>query len=223
MIGQRKHVLSDKIKALASSALAQKVGYLKAQDFPTSFFGNLSTQVFNAHRILRPKNELFAVQQGVVEIWHRHNDMLVTELDQGALFGDMPLLGQTMLGCQAIAGSEGVSVGVMDVELIREWIKTNPLEIFQELGPRFARVQGEHYKAEFQISDSRLAGLLLELAGDELRVEGFTHEELGEMIGVYRETVTTVLNTMKLGRLIEIGRKSIRILDRRALQELSEI
>ena len=223
MTCQRKHVLSDKRKALAASTLAQKIGYLKSQAFPTIFFENLPTQVFNAHKILRPKNELFAIQQGIVEIWHTHHDMLITELDQGALFGDMPLLGQTMLGCQAIAGSEGVTVGVMDVELIREWIKTNPLEIFQELGPRFAQVQGEHYKTEFQISDSRLAGLLLELAGGELNVEGFTHEELGEMIGVYRETVTTVLNAMKLDRLIEIGRKSIKILDRRALQELSEI
>jgi CRP-like cAMP-binding protein len=68
-----------------------------------------------------------------------------------------------------------------------------------------------------------VAALLLELVGEGSTVEGLTHGEMAEMIGVYRETVTTVLQAMKVDRLIEIGRKTITILDRRAMQDLSDL
>lgn len=184
--------------------------------------GKLPTQVFNAHRIIRPKDEMFIVQKGVVEIWYSHQDMLVTELKEGKVFGNMSLLGQTMLGCQAIAGSETVTVGVMSVDLIREWVKANPLAILEELGPRLAFIEGEHYRTSFQTSDSRVAGLLLELAGPGSKVEGLSHEELGEQLGIYRETVTNVLDAMQSDKIVEVSRKRITILDKRVLRELSE-
>jgi DNA-binding GntR family transcriptional regulator len=64
---------------------------------------------------------------------------------------------------------------------------------------------------------------LLELAGRASSIEGYTHTELSTQLGAYRETVTQALNTLKSDRIIEIGRKRITLLDRRALQELSEL
>jgi CRP-like cAMP-binding protein len=220
---QSKHVFTDKRKVLAARTLAQKIGYLRAQDFPPSLFDNLPARIINAHRILRPKDELFIVQNGVVEIWHSYHDMLVTELGPGSLFGEMSLLDQTMLGCQAIAGPEGVTICVVNVERVIECIKVPPFNILQELGRRLVLMEGEHYRATFQTVESRLAGLLLELAGAESSIKGFTHEEFGERIGTYRETVTNALDAMRLDRLIEIGRKRIGILDKRALLELSQL
>jgi CRP/FNR family transcriptional regulator, cyclic AMP receptor protein len=223
MTVQEKHVFIGKRKVLAAKLLARKIGYLRTQDFPSCFFDNLPSKIINAHRILRPKHELFIVQNGAIEIWHSHHDMLVTELEPGALFGDMSLLGQTMLGCLAIAGSDGVSIGVMSLQLISDRIKANPLVILEGLGRRLALMEAEHYRAIFQTVESRLAGLLLKLAGAESSVKGFTHEELGEQLGTYRETVTNVLDAMRLDRLIEIGRKRIGIIDKKALRELSEL
>jgi CRP-like cAMP-binding protein len=220
---QRKHAFADKRKVLAARSLAQKIGYLRARDFPSSLFDNLPTRIINAHRILRPKDELFIVQNGVVEIWHSYHDLLVTELGPGSLFGEMSLLGQTMLGCQAIAGPRGVTVCIVNVERVTECMKAPPLNILQELGRRLVLMEGEHYRATFQTVESRLAGLLLELAGADSSVKGFTHEELGERIGAYRETVTNALDAMRVDRLIEIGRKRIGVLDKRALQELSQL
>jgi CRP-like cAMP-binding protein len=54
-------------------------------------------------------------------------------------------------------------------------------------------------------------------------VEGLTHYDLGETVSLFRETLTIVLNAMKSNKLIEIGRKRIAILDKRALEELSEL
>lgn len=119
--------LTEKRKILAARMLARKIGYLTTQDFPATVFENLPIQDFNAHRILRPKDQLFVVKRGVVEIWHTHHDMLVAELGTGALFGKMSQLGQTMLGTKAIAGTEGVRVAVMNAAAARQSIEASAL------------------------------------------------------------------------------------------------
>lgn len=200
--------------------LADKIGYLKAENFSLP---NLPAQDFNAHRIIRPKDQLFVIQEGVIEVWYTPQDMFITTLEAGRVFGDVPLLGQTMLGAQAIAGSEGVTLGVMNLTLIEKWIKISPLEIFRKLGPRFALVEAEHYRAAFQTVDSRLARLLLELAGTGSSVEGLTQERLAELLAAYRETVAHATNSLKQEGIISVGRKRITILDKKALRELSEL
>jgi CRP/FNR family transcriptional regulator, cyclic AMP receptor protein len=218
-----KKGFSKKTKALAAATLAQKIGYLKTEALPPTFFDNIPTQSFNAHKIIRPKNEMFVVEQGIVEIWHSRHDMLVSKLNVGALFGDLPLLGQSMYGCQAIAGSGGVTLGVMNLERITKRVKENPIEVLEKIGPRLVCIETEHYRVGFQTTDARLAALLLELMGESSIVAGYGHEELSQRLGVYRETITMTMRAMKESRLIEIGRKRITILDKRALQELSKL
>jgi CRP-like cAMP-binding protein len=149
--------------------------------------------------------------------------MLVSTLEQGTLFGEMSLLGQAMLSCKAIVGPEGATLAVLSADRIREWIRIDPLAIFEELGPRLSILEAEHYRVAFQTAESRLAGLLLELAGGASSVTGLTQEELGQQLGAYRETVTHAINDLKYDRIIEVGRKRITILDKRALRELSEV
>jgi CRP-like cAMP-binding protein len=221
---RRKHLLSEKTKALSAATLAQKIGYLNIKDLPSiNMFENLPTLSFNPHRIIRPKDELFVIQEGIVEIWHTHHDHLVKELRAGVLFGEMTLLGQTMLRTKAIVGTEGVAVSIMDANAAKEWIKSDPVSILEKLGQRLAEIEAHHYGSSFQLADSRVAALLLELVGEGSTVEGLTHEEIGEKIGLYRETVTNVLQDMKVDKFIEIGRKRITILDKKALKELSEM
>jgi CRP-like cAMP-binding protein len=52
--------------------------------------------------------------------------------------------------------------------------------------------------------------------GTELR--GFSHQDLGEMLGSYRETITQTLNDFKAKGLIDIGHKRISLLDRGGLE-----
>jgi CRP-like cAMP-binding protein len=133
------------------------------------------------------------------------------------------LLGQTMLSTKAITGPPGATVTAIDADAVTEWVKTAPATILEIIGRRLANVESEHYRSRFQLADSRIAALLLELANENSVILGLTHEEIGEKIGVYRETVTNMLDSMKMQRLIEIGRKRITILDKRALRELSEL
>jgi CRP-like cAMP-binding protein len=218
LFSMKRHTLSEKRKYLAAKLLAQKVGYLKIK-LPS----NLPTQTFNAHKVIRPKDELFFIQEGVVEIWHTHHDMLVTNLGENSIFGDMPLLGQTMLGTQAIVGSGGATLGVMGLEQVTEWINSNQLNTLKELGPRLAQIEVEHYRTQFQMTDSRLAALLLDLAGERGVVTGLTQENLAHQLGAYRETVTNVVQIMKKKKLIQMGRKKIIILNKKGSRELSEL
>ena len=222
--GRRKHLLTVKKQALAASTLAQKIGYLRVDDFPSASISNtLPTQAYSANRFIRCKDELFIVKEGSVEIWHKRYDKLVSELETGVLFGEMPLLGQTMLGTRAITGKQGATIAVMNIESAKEWIESNPVSIFAELGYRLSSIETEHYRSQFQLADSRVAALLLELAGQDSVIEGITHEKLGERLGLYRETVTIILDTMKLDKFIDVGRMKITLLEKRALKELSEL
>ena len=222
--GRRKHLLTDRMKALAASSLAQKIGYLKAEDFPGSrVFVSLPVQSFVSGRIINCKNNICLVTRGAVEIYHTVHSYFIKRLSSGTLFGDMPLLGQTMLITKALAGEEGAEIGFMDTYTAKRWARTNPLGLLEKIGCRLADIEQEHYSSHFQLADSRIATLLLKLAGKDSVIEGISHEELGEHLGLYRETVTVILDAWKLDKLIEVGRMKITILEKRALKELSEL
>jgi CRP-like cAMP-binding protein len=77
----------------------------------------------------------------------------------------------------------------------------------------------------FQGLRERLASLLLRLANDKdwrgnPVVKGLTHQHLAEILGTYRETISTTLAEFKADGLIETRRKRITILDPDGLRTL---
>lgn len=220
---RRKHLLTEKMKVLSAKALAQRVGYLRVGDPADAFFDTLPRLSYNAGRQIKSRDNLYLVKSGSVIIRHARYEYFVKDLSPGVLFGNMPLLGQTMLVTEALAGSQGVTLAVMDKQGARRWIESNPIGVVEKIGPQLCLIEFEHYRSRFQLSDSRLAALILELSGEGSTVEGFSHEDLGHMLGMYRETVTMGLAVMEEDKLIEVGRMKITVLDRRALQKLTEL
>jgi CRP-like cAMP-binding protein len=49
----------------------------------------------------------------------------------------------------------------------------------------------------------------------------YTHEQLAEMMGTYRETVTKILNEFRAAGWVELRRGKILVLDRMALESLN--
>ena len=222
---KKRHVGTKHTKALIDSSLARRIGYLTVDDFPDqALFDGLPTRPYAPHRIIRCKNdELFIVTRGLVEVWHIYHDLLVKKLPQGTLFGEMPLLGQTMVSTQAQASDAGAVVAVMDVEQVKALIRANALPLAEKLYPMLASLNIEHHRVSFQHVGSRLASLLLEMADDNSTIQGITQRQMGERIGVMRETVTMALAEMKTSKLISIGRMKTTILDRQALDDLSRM
>jgi CRP/FNR family transcriptional regulator len=76
----------------------------------------------------------------------------------------------------------------------------------------------------FKSISVRLATLLLQLDAEQGKsgvVKGYTHQDLSEMLGTYRETITQTLNEFKADGWIGIGRKKVMLLDVAALEELA--
>lgn len=219
----RKPRFTEQMKGLAAATLANKVGYLRVEDFPDQrLFDDLPAQSYGPHKVIRCKpNELLLVRRGLVEVWQTHHDLLVKQLVIGTLFGDMPLLGQTMVITRAVAGPAGTMVAVMNIDRVRELIKANALALAEKLYPRLATVYAEHYRAIFQPAESRVAALLLELAGDGSTIEGLTQRQLGERIGLVRETVLMAMASLKAKKLIGVSRRKTLLFDKKALEELS--
>jgi CRP-like cAMP-binding protein len=111
----------------------------------------------------------------------------------------------------------------MNLERAKEWISSNQLPILQELGPRLAQMKVESYRIQFHSTYSRLAALLLDLAGEGETITGLIQEDLSNQLGIYRETATHTMQQMKKQRLIKLGRKEITILNKTGLRELSEL
>jgi CRP/FNR family cyclic AMP-dependent transcriptional regulator len=98
------------------------------------------------------------------------------------------------------------------------------LRIFEALGRRLKEAEARLEEIAFKGIPARLASLLLQLtdaAGGDT-ISGFTHQDLGEQIGTYRETTTQTLNMFKAEGLIDIGRKRITVLDREGLERVAE-
>jgi CRP-like cAMP-binding protein len=219
--GRRKHFLTEKTKILSAKALAQKVGYLKTSDFRFNF-DSLPRLTFSPGRPIKSKDNLYVVRSGSVALKHVRHKFRIRDILPGYMFGNLPLLGQTMALTESLAGKEGTVLGVLDIQTARRLIDANSIRVLEVLGPRLASVETELYRARFQSSDSRLAAFILKLS-ETNKLEGLSHTDLGHMTGMYRETVTNTLSVIEENKMIEIKRKKITILDKQALQELSEL
>ena len=57
---------------------------------------------------------------------------------------------------------------------------------------------------------------------DSRRVVHASHDELAAVVGAYRETITTVLRRLQRDSLVELGRRSVRLLDVEELERLTD-
>ncbi len=146
-------------------------------------------------------------------------------LSPGTFFGEMPLLGVHMRNAEAEA-VEDCTLCVMRTVDVERVILNQPvvaLRMLEILGKRLADAEVRLEDLAYRSVPARLCAVLLRLTtksdGD---VEGLTHQDLGDMVGAYRETVTKILDEFRdLGHL-ELGRRRIRILSRSALVALLE-
>ncbi len=172
---------------------------------------------------------LFFLQEGRIQLYRISPDgkkLVIATLGSGTVFGEMAFIGQGMHNSFAEA-SEDCVLYVMSRSDVERMLITKPkvaLRIFEVLGRRLKRAEERLEEIARKGIPARLASLLLQVADDTGSdvVEGYTHQDLGEQIGTYRETTTQTLNAFKTDGLIEIGRKRITILDREGLQRIAE-
>jgi CRP/FNR family cyclic AMP-dependent transcriptional regulator len=144
-------------------------------------------------------------------------------LAPGTFFGEMPLLGEQMRNAEAEA-VEDCTLCVMSQADIERLVLRSPqvaLRMLAVLGRRLAGCEARLEALAYRSVPARLAAALLQL-GRSGTIEGVTHQDLGDMVGAYRETITKILDEWQAAGFVELGRRRIRILNRNGLGALLE-
>jgi CRP-like cAMP-binding protein len=169
---------------------------------------------------------LFILKRGRVRLFRvapggKKLDLAV--LEPGTFFGEMPLLGERMRNASAEA-VEDCTLCVMSQNDVERLILAKPrvaLRMLQIMGRRLAAAEARLEDLAYKSVPGRLASLLLRLdrEGDGV-IEGVTHQELADMVGAYRETVTKILDELQEAGAVELARKRIHVLRRDKLTAL---
>jgi CRP-like cAMP-binding protein len=169
---------------------------------------------------------LFILKTGRVQLYRlspQGKKLIIATLGFHSMFGEMAMLGARMNNTFAEA-MEDCLICVMSHSDLERMILANPhvaLHILEANGRRLRDAEARLEDLAFKGVSGRMASLLLRLAAESGPganvIEGFTHLDLAESVGTYRETATQVLNDFKAAGLIEISRKRISILDRTGL------
>ena len=167
---------------------------------------------------------LFLLKKGRVQLYRLSPEgkkLVVAIMEPGSIFGEMSIVGQGMHNTFA-ESIEDCTLCVMsrvDVERILMEKPSVALRFMEAMAHRLQETESQLEDLAFKGIPSRLAALLLKLSekDDQTLVKGFSHQDLAEMLGTYRETTTQILNDFKSKGWIAIGRKKIEILNRDAL------
>jgi CRP/FNR family cyclic AMP-dependent transcriptional regulator len=173
-----------------------------------------------------PAQELFLLKRGRVQTYRLTTSgkrLELTTVPAGTFFGEVPLLEQVTHHATAEAAEDAV-LGVIRRPALERMIRERPtiaVRMIQELSRRIAISAKRLEEFAYQSAPTRLVAELLRLQQHyPENVIPITHQELGEITGLLRETVTKLLNEFKAAGLVELRRGHILLKDRARLQAL---
>ncbi len=170
---------------------------------------------------------LFILKSGKVDLYHLNSEgkrLVLARIQPMTIFGEMGLLGQSLHGCFAESMSDCLICVATRAEVL-EVLRLHPdvaLRLMEAVGTRLRAVEERLASIALSPVPVRLATVLLsQMAPDTHEVDGFTHAELGDMIGALRQTVSEALASMQREGMIEVGHKWVRVVDAERLQGLT--
>jgi CRP/FNR family cyclic AMP-dependent transcriptional regulator len=196
----------------------------------SSLCQHMSVQTYSKGQIIYLQQEhaqgLFLLRQGRVQIYRltaSGKRLELATIDPGTFFGEVPLLGEALHHASAEAMADSV-IGVISrsnlEQLILEW-PSIALRMISELSRRIAINAARLEELAYQSAPARLAAELLRLRQGHIdNVVSVTHQELGDMTGMLRETVTKMLNEFRAAGFVELRRGRILLLDVAGLETL---
>jgi CRP/FNR family transcriptional regulator, cyclic AMP receptor protein len=172
---------------------------------------------------------LFLLKTGRVQIVRESADgkrLISAVLGPHTFFGEMALVGQRFPQDSTAEATEDALICVLSRKDLERLILQHPkvgLRFLEQLSARLLETEAIVEDFAFKAVPARLAGALLRLA--ETSSDGMihvSHQELADMIGAYRETVTVTLDEFRERGLVELGRRSIQLLDHKTLRSLAD-
>ncbi|HDY70032.1 MAG TPA: Crp/Fnr family transcriptional regulator, partial [Actinobacteria bacterium] len=168
----------------------------------------------------------YLVRSGKVTVYKPSRDgreQIQVILVAGQIFGDVPDFDGGPYPATA-ATMEDSEIYLIRRDDFHQLLRSHPeisIKVIQVLGQRLRQSMELVRDLSFKQVPHRLAGLLLRLARDEGRDSGegvlvdlsMSRQEIAEVVGTSRETVTRELKKMEKAGMIRIDRRMVTIID----------
>jgi CRP-like cAMP-binding protein len=180
--------------------------------------------------------QVFVLKAGRVRLYKLSSEsrlLTLAVLEPVTIFGEMVLAGQRMHDYFAEALTE-CTVGTIERDVVRDVLKQNPqvcMGFMELIGQRLREIEHKLADIAFKSVPQRLATVLLHLANvseeglshgaNAYTMVRYTHQQLAEMIGSYRETVTKAIGEFREAGLIRIEEDVIHLTDLDQLYQLA--
>lgn len=203
--------------------LARLLGILEEQELPK-------------HHVLfspgAPSEAIYFIEKGRVRLTRLSPEgktVILALLGPGDLIGEAAWeLGEHDSYAETLEECRIYQIGR---EAFQNFIRTNPefgIRLIQVIGTRLRQAQARIEDLVFRQVPSRIARLLITLADSHgkvtpkgIKVEfPLTHQEIADLVGSSRVTVTQILNRFRTSHWIDIESKRVTIHDMNALEEM---
>jgi CRP-like cAMP-binding protein len=149
---------------------------------------------------------MYVLREGQVKVTKLSSDgreKILELLEAGDFFGEMSLLDSAprSASVKALVESRVLALSRNDFLSLLRRSPDLAMAVVQELTRRLRQVDEQASSLSFQRVKERTQGLLVRLARDEwegrMRTPSLTHQQMADMIGTSRETVTRVVKGLK--------------------------
>ncbi len=170
---------------------------------------------------------LFFLLKGVVKIGTHSTDekeVIKNILHPMAMFGELSVVGEKCRADFAMSMSEEVQYFSLSVENFKTLMQKNPRlnnKVLNLMGDRLRRAENRLESLIFKDARTRIVDFIRDSANKRGKQIGFemlikhslTQQDIANITGTSRQTVTSVLNELKKLNLIHFTRKSILVRD----------
>jgi len=173
-------------------------------------------------------DKLFILMSGRAQLVCHNKEgrrMMISRLGPGSVFGDGAMLDSQPHSGIFVEAMSDCTVWVLPQSHARSMTERYPIigwGMLQTFGRRLRQVEDRLEEVAYKKLPQRLARLLLDLdSGKEKHTIRTSHQSLADMLGTYRETVSTILRGFKRDGLVELGYRRINVVDPSALKALA--
>ncbi|TDI69091.1 MAG: Crp/Fnr family transcriptional regulator [Bacteroidetes bacterium] len=175
----------------------------------------------------QPSDHIYMIAQGSIKIGSyssQGKEITKTILTKGEIFGELALTGEDHRADFAQSMSDDTIICSMGIDMMQNLMLENKslsLKIFKLIGFRFRKLERRLESLVFKDARTRIVEFIKEMAQERGQKVGFetmvknqlTHQDIANLTGTSRQTVTTILNDLRDRNLINFDRRKILIRD----------
>lgn len=183
-------------------------------------------------------NKLYFLKGGTIKIGYVNEEgkeVIKEIIQEGEVFGQFSLEQNNLNGEFAKAHKADVSLCAFNISDFEKLLRKKPELAFhysKQVGQKLRKLENRLMNLLNKDVKTRLIGFFIMLAKEEGETEDqdkyrilnfLTHEDIAQLIGSSRQTVTTLINELEHQHLINVNRKLIEIPSVKKLQKSLEV